>query len=118
MFIKMLKAALQDGVITDDEWKMLKKVDSHYGHYNEEFKDAVSDGFITLDECKKLRKIRNSIYERAFTQAIKDGVITEDERAILDEIKQAADMTDEEIKEIEEAVKKGEKLNLDEGECG
>ncbi|MFQ5976476.1 MAG: hypothetical protein ACE5J5_09215 [Candidatus Hydrothermarchaeales archaeon] len=117
MFIKMLKAALKDGVISDDEWSMLKEVDKHYGHYDKEFKDAVGDGFITQDECRKLRKLRNSIYEKAFQQAIKDGVITEDEQAFLNEIQQAADMSDEEIKAIQEKVKSGEKITLDEREC-
>ncbi|MEE8359206.1 MAG: hypothetical protein V3R82_07330 [Candidatus Hydrothermarchaeales archaeon] len=117
MFIKMLKAALKDGVLTEDELKMLKEVDKFYGHYNREFKVAVSDGFITPEECKKLRELRNNIYETAYIEAIKDGVVTTDERAILNEIQKATELSDDEIKEIEKKVKRGERIKLESGDC-
>lgn len=117
MFIKMLKAALKDGVLTEDELKMLKEVDKFYGHYNREFKVAVSDGFITPDECKKLRDLRDSLYENAYMEAIKDGVVTTDERAILNEIQKATELSDDEIKEIEKKVKGGARIKLESGDC-
>ncbi len=117
MFIKMLKAALKDGVLTEDELKMLKQVDKFYGHYNREFKVAVSDGFITPDECKKLRDLRDSLYENAYMEAIKDGVVTTEERAILKEIQEAAELSDDEITKIEKKVKRGERIKLESGDC-
>ncbi len=117
MFIKMLKAALKDGVLTEDELEMLKEVDKFYGHYNREFKVAVSDGFITPDECKKLRDLRDSLYEKAYMEAIKDGVVTSEERAILKEIQKATELSDDEIKEIEKKVKGGERIKLESGNC-
>ncbi|MFQ5975655.1 MAG: hypothetical protein ACE5J5_05015 [Candidatus Hydrothermarchaeales archaeon] len=113
MFLKMLKAALKDGVVTEDEWKMLETVDKHYGHYNREFNVAVSDGFITQEECKNLHKLRNTIYEKAFAQAVKDGVVTDDEQAFLNEIQKATDMSDDEIKAVEGKVKSGEQIKWD-----
>ncbi len=104
MFMKILKAALKDDTITEEEWKMLEQVDTHYGHYDKEFKDAVSDGFITPDECKNLRKLRNIIYENTYKQALEDGVITDDEKNLLKEIQQQTDLSDEEIKLIEKKV--------------
>ncbi|MFQ6136611.1 MAG: hypothetical protein ACE5PM_05480 [Candidatus Hydrothermarchaeales archaeon] len=110
MFLRMLKVALNDEVISDDELAMLQKVDEHYGHYNTEFKKAVTDGFISEDECRKLRELRNKIYEDVLRQALRDGVISDDERAILDEIKAATEMSDEEIGQIEERVRKGKPI--------
>ena len=113
----MMKAALKDGVISKEEWGILKEVNKYYGHYDNEFKKAVKDGFISQEECKELRILRNKIYEKAYREAISDGIVTKEERTILKEIQDAADMSDEEIKVIEERVKKGEDIKLREGDC-
>ena len=100
-YADMLKNAQKDGIISEDEERLLESISGNYGVYQKSLKDAVKDGIIGDEEEAELRKLRKRIYEEALKTALADGVITDEEKAILNILKDSIELDDYTLEIIE-----------------
>jgi tetratricopeptide (TPR) repeat protein len=94
-----LQQVWEDGIVTDDEKRMLEGLQSSLGITQDEhnfFSSKLSKG--TLDQ-------RLVTYRKVIEQAWSDGILTTDEQAIINRLREKLNITDEEHTEIETDVK-------------
>jgi len=83
VYMNLVKQALKDGVISDDENQMLAAANSHLKGFKELFDKAGEDGVITPEERKSLEFTRDEIISKVEQVGMEDGVMSPDEEAIL-----------------------------------
>jgi hypothetical protein len=80
---KLKDRALQDGIITEEEQRLLDTVQDLVNRYENYLVKAEADQIITPDEALKLREMRNQMLEGAWVEADRDAHITSDEATLL-----------------------------------
>ena len=83
MYMNLVKQALKDGVISDDENQMLAAANSHLKGFKKLFDMAGEDGVITPEERKSLDFSKDEIISRVEQVGMADGFMSPDEEAIL-----------------------------------
>ncbi|MBS71601.1 MAG: hypothetical protein CMO20_01425 [Thermoplasmata archaeon] len=114
IYLKTLSVALDDGVVTDDENRILKIVANciGLGPESQKFAQSVLDGVevspITTaqEEDWSTRRIGDATcYQSALIAALDDEVISEDEMSILNCLRKAMGLQADEHALVEEAVR-------------
>lgn len=114
IYLKTLSVALDDGVVTDDENRILKIVANciGLGSESQKFAQSVLDGVevspITTaqEEDWSNRRIGDATcYQSALIAALDDEVISEDEMSILNCLRKAMGLQADEHALVEEAVR-------------
>jgi hypothetical protein len=84
---KLLEIAKEDGIITDDEQKILETAKTAIENFDEYVDEALEDGFVTVSEHTKLLKLQDRLLRDTESQALEDDHITEDEQLLIDLLK-------------------------------
>ncbi len=87
IYQKLLEQALKDGVITEDEDKLLLQARERIRDYQKFVDEALEDGIVTVKEHTKLLRLQDKLIRSLENEALKDNVVTEDEKLLLDTIK-------------------------------
>jgi len=82
---KIIKVAQDDGRITEDESKLIKKIMENAQEYEEVLTLAIEDGTIDPSEKSDLINRRATILDNAYREASDDFEISDDEYAIIAE---------------------------------
>ncbi len=80
---RLVEVAAEDGIITDDERRVLKNIEVSMQEFTNRLKEALEDGIITPEEVDSLKKLKAKILKDAFDVANLDEKITTDELKIL-----------------------------------
>ena len=117
IYTETVKKALEDGIITRDEGKLLKSLRSSLG-ITESMHEKLEQGFrkgkeILIEDEDKELNLKDEIYpdmyaetyKNAVITALKDKKITQDEFRILDYLRQAFDISLEEHGKVEKEVR-------------
>lgn len=83
---KIADKAKEDGVISDDEYKILEKVSFDVAEYMVYFEKSIEDENIDEIEQKKLHDLKKKIVYDAMGVATQDGKVTDDEHSLITEI--------------------------------
>ncbi|OLS26790.1 MAG: hypothetical protein HeimC3_06820 [Candidatus Heimdallarchaeota archaeon LC_3] len=75
-----------DGIMTDDEEKILIEVKRNIKKFSEEYEKAWADNKLSKDEKKYLTKLWNNIYDNTLKTARKDNNVTAEEFQVLIQI--------------------------------
>ncbi len=105
IYTQVLTQALDDGIITADENRMLRAIRRRMNISEEKHTELV----------KKLERPSSftlSAYESAVEQAMMNGVVSEDEQAILDRFRGVANISMKAHMEVEEKIRKRSLLLL------
>ncbi|OLS20903.1 MAG: hypothetical protein HeimC3_38140 [Candidatus Heimdallarchaeota archaeon LC_3] len=79
----LMVEANKDGIITEEERKLIDTVSVDLETYFDALNHALEDGIITPDEEEKLEEIKENILKRTYIVARKDQKITDDERNLM-----------------------------------
>ncbi len=80
---ELFTQAEQDGVITEDERKIIDQVKIDLKLFNSAHEKALADNIIDEEESRNLQKLRDNILERAIEKSKADGYVERDERDLL-----------------------------------
>ena len=80
---RVLEVAKEDGVISDDEFHIIKQVDVHSDTFYRILDKAKEDGVIDDNERDHLNSLREAIFERAKISANYDNKLSDDEKTLL-----------------------------------
>lgn len=80
---KLQEVAEKDGVVSDEEKKLLGTIKGFIEQYKKYQMITEEDGVVDEDERKKLKEMRKWILEGAWVEAQEDGVITRDESNLI-----------------------------------
>ena len=94
-----LQQVWEDGIITDDEKRMLEGLQSSLGITRDEHNFLESK--IAKDESTQ----RLATYRKVLEQAWADGILTTDEQALLSRLRDKMQITDEEHNSLESEIK-------------
>jgi fructose-1,6-bisphosphatase len=83
LYLKILKQALEDGIITEDENKILASVNQQLKNFKEVYDKAWEDNVITDDERKLLVESKDQIITKLEDVAKADELISEEEETLL-----------------------------------
>lgn len=103
IYIKALKVAWEDSVLTKEEAALLRGLRDSLGISEQEHMDLQED-IIGLEE-KKRRLNKSEIFKRILEVAMKDGKITDDEQDILDELEAILGLDDKAATQIKMEMK-------------
>jgi hypothetical protein len=78
--------AMEDGVITKEEQKLISTIVVNFNAYSELMKVAVQDNIITQAESNELFEKRMSVMEHAYQTAREDHDISNDEAELLKQV--------------------------------
>ena len=78
--------ALKDGVITEEEQKLISSIVNNFSSYSDLMKVAVEDNVITLEESKELFEKRMAVMEDAYQTAREEQGISDDEAELLKQV--------------------------------
>ena len=95
-----LQQVWEDGIITDDEKRMLEGLQSSLNISRDEHNFLESK--IAKDETKQ----RLTTYRKILEQAWADGILTIDEQALLEKVRSKMQISDEEHNTIENEIKR------------
>lgn len=95
IYLKLVKQALEDGEITEDENAILTAANEYLKNFKELYDKAWKDNVITEMERKLLEKAQDRITTQIEDIANADNVITDEEKALL---KVFEDVIEKEIK--------------------
>lgn len=79
----LIHVALDDGIITIDERKLLGQIMYNLNQYGELLEEAWEDGIITQNEKDSLYQARQKLFVETRDVADSNAVVTQDEQAIL-----------------------------------
>ncbi|MHA2097335.1 MAG: hypothetical protein ACW99A_01505 [Candidatus Kariarchaeaceae archaeon] len=82
----MAEVAKENGIITYQEFDILKQVRYDVNEYQNALKRALEDGIITLEENQLLTKMKDDILQNVITVANFDRVIDDEEKALIKKI--------------------------------
>ena len=74
---------MQDGIVSDEEKRMITKIIDDLGTYSKILDQALADGTIDIEDKTKLYSFRTKIYGHNLKLANEDQHVTEDEKDIL-----------------------------------
>ena len=77
------KIAKEDGIITEEEEKILKALKKGGREYLTALKEALADNIVTQEEYDRLELLWHKIVEKSTKVALDDEIITADERKLL-----------------------------------
>ena len=80
---KIVKEAKSDGILSDDERKIIDIVQRHLWDVSSEIEVAMQNGKNTPEMIEQLREMLHGVLEKATEVANEDGQITTDERNLL-----------------------------------
>ncbi len=80
---KLLTIAMKDGIITEEEEKVLGTILKSMEEFQSALKKAKEDNILTPAEEKELLHLREQIWEKAYTVAKEDKNISIDEHQLL-----------------------------------
>jgi tellurite resistance protein len=83
---KIADKAKSDGVISEDEYKILEKVSFDVNEYMVFLEKANEDNYIDEVEEKKLIELKKKIVYNAMEVESKDGMVTDEEHELIKEI--------------------------------
>ena len=98
-----LTQALEDGIITEDEEAILAALRDDL-EISDEAHSAILD-MVKMKTSTSGREI--DTYTSALSQALEDGLVTDDEQAILEALRDALNISDEEHDDILKRLQKG-----------
>lgn len=75
--------AMEDGVITEEEQRLISTIVVNFNAYSELMKTAVADNIITQFESNELFEKRMNVMENAYQTAREDHDISNDEAELL-----------------------------------
>jgi len=103
IYMKALKVAWEDSILTKEEAAILKGLRDSLGISEREHMDLQSE-IISVEETKKgFNKVE--IYRRILEVALKDGMITDDEQDILDELEQILGLDESQATQLKMEMK-------------
>ena len=79
----LMVEANKDGIITDEERKLIDTVSVDLETYFDTLDHALEDNIITSEEEEKLEEIKENILKRTYVVARKDQIISEDEQKLM-----------------------------------
>ena len=82
----MAEVAKENGVITYEEFEILKQVRYDVSDYQDALKRALADGIITSDENQVLTKMKDRILQNVITVANFDKVVDDEEKGLIKKI--------------------------------
>ena len=88
---RLVEKANQDGVITDEEAKLLKKAEEGLEAYEKMVDAALEDGIITQDERNQLIDLEEQLLSDSYYTAMEDEKIDNDELLLLKTLIQTLD---------------------------
>jgi tetratricopeptide (TPR) repeat protein len=100
VYFLALQQVWEDGILTEDEKRMLIGLQESLGISNDEH-----DYFESKIDTKEPKEHQNA-YRKALEQAWADGILTADEQAILTDLRDKLQISDEEHISLENEVKK------------
>ena len=77
------RAALRDGLITEDEDRIISSVTWNLAQFQQVAEEAEDDGIITSSEREKIDFFSAQIIRDSKIISLRDGVITDDEAFLL-----------------------------------
>lgn len=80
---QIIEVAAIDGIITDEEKKLIDLAEISLNILHTELKFALEDGIITADELDRLHDIKDRILNLSVDVAKDDLIISKDEMALL-----------------------------------
>jgi hypothetical protein len=83
MIAEILKAAKEDGIISEDEQALIDSIQANIAKYYRILDKSYEDGVITSDEEHNFYEARKIILEEALKVAREDEQITQDEFRII-----------------------------------
>lgn len=78
LFSQLLEKAKADGVITDNEDKLLHAIKIEGKEYDETLKKAKLDGIIDEEEIQQLINLKYELLKKSFNAIVDNGEIPED----------------------------------------
>ncbi|MBN1389091.1 MAG: hypothetical protein JXA22_00445 [Candidatus Thermoplasmatota archaeon] len=103
IYMKALKVAWEDSILTKEEVALLKGLRESLGISEREHMDLQS-GLIGLEEVKKgLNK--TEIYRRILEVALRDGILTSDEQDILNELERSLGLEESQATKLKMEMK-------------
>ncbi len=82
----MAEVAKENGVITYEEFEILKQVRYDVSEYQNALKRAFDDGIITFEENQILTKMKEDILKNVITVANFDKVVDDEEQGLIKKI--------------------------------
>lgn len=82
----MAEVAKENGVITYQEFEILKQVRYDVNDYQNALKRALEDGIITSEEKQLLTKMKDDILQNVITVANFDKVVDDEEKGLIKKI--------------------------------
>jgi DNA-binding Lrp family transcriptional regulator len=79
----LVKKAEEDGIVTEEEAKLLETAKNGLGEYEQMVEDALEDGIITQEEMNDLIDLEENLMSDSYFTAMEDNVIDEDEMLLL-----------------------------------
>lgn len=79
----IMMIALEDGIITDDEMAILKRLKMDIKQLREKIENAIQKGDLTDEEKTELKRLKKMILKNAYETSSKDFNITKEERALI-----------------------------------
>ncbi len=83
IYIELVKQALKDGVITEEENQILAAANTQLREFKRVFDIAGEDGIITSEEKSELQQSMRDAVAKVRVVGLEDGVLTMDEDALL-----------------------------------
>ena len=83
IYMQLVKQALADGVISEDESRLLAEANSRLKDYKELFDRAGEDDIITEEEKEMLQEAHGALMEKVSGIATADDEVTPEEEALL-----------------------------------
>lgn len=82
----MAEVAKENGVITYEEFEILKQVRYDVSEYQNALKQALDDGIITSNENRLLTKMKDDILQNVITVANFDKNVDDEEKGLIKKI--------------------------------
>ena len=80
---QLFEAAMEDSVITDEEFELIQEVEFHVDKFESALSKAKQDGVIDDEEQEHLTHLKDEIINQAEAIARADKVIDNDEKKLL-----------------------------------
>jgi DNA-binding MarR family transcriptional regulator len=103
IYVKALKVAWEDSILTKDEAALLKGLRDSLGISEQEHMDLQEELIGTEQKKKDLNK--SDIFKKVLEVAMRDGTITDDEQDILDELERVLGINEETATQIKMEMK-------------
>ena len=81
--LKLFEKASDDGMISDEEGKLIMSMKPDLNNYIRSVKKAEFDGFISDEEAADLKELKDEIVSKAAVIATNDYVFDDDERQLI-----------------------------------